>query len=538
MRKEQQETVTSVLAASLLGSRRTLRTTRYNATTRLSSFVRVVDTTCMRRPRLQFSLATLLLLMGVAAAIVKFGDKLLSEEALASIWLVTLLVTDWRTQSLAMRGEMKALRVALITGAVWMACIIGTHVWFVSMYDFAEGLAQAAKVAFAGVALAFFAAFLLLGIHKIRNCWRAASWRVRFRSLAFLMGVLGLVWSARWVWNFHCWEPTVISVAEWNSRIRLEAELVAKWRDPATIGRVGYSPDASTLAISTVDSITLFTATGEPIAKFDLPDEQRVFSSLIDADESALLAVVTTGDGNSELVRWDIESGMRLTPVSLDEAFDVMPPGKVYPLLINHRLLILFVEGGRASIAFDELLLSTDTPGDPAPQVQLWSLDLQPRIGNPRSFPALALTMSVEARPIGSGPRSYNSPLSVSPSGNWIARGEWLYGPDAAEPIKLSGEARGFLANGDRLAVRQTRSLPWPWWRRTARGPTEPPFSTSRLYFTRRSWSRVVVLDCAENQILARTRWYFGNTAAQPHQGRWLVSRHSKNVLLWDLQQR
>ncbi|MCU0960452.1 MAG: hypothetical protein MUF48_10130 [Pirellulaceae bacterium] len=443
----------------------------------------------------RFSLTFALIFTSLIAVTLSFAIGILSA-ALRGIWVVSFLI-GYRISS--HRGWRRIGEVSLLAGCVWVVAIFSAYACYVGRIgapDVVQLMSHACVIAAAGVLAALAAACLveacLAGIrHGMRQSW---SHRV---VLASAVAAFTLLASAVWMSiRPHYWDPVqVITDGRWHTAL-LAVPVGGKPSTDHDYVQVVGAPNRSMHAaiLNGQQNVWLLDShTEQRIAHFSVNQDNWFSDISFSPNNLTLSALCNSRHESPKLLRWDAPHWIAREVVFLSDLLDDDCRAEEVSLSLDKDLLICGIR-------------RTDQR-----QTTIHVLT-----ANVLAHPVVLQTFSsaVIDRQASDDPRRSTTTgrceWSVSESREWIAasserpaqRRDYAIGRNGIIR-RLSGRVIGFFSGTDYLVVHEWRST--VVWKGRQHVTFAPPFWD---YLGLAGRSRMVVFDCHNQTVVARTRWY------------------------------
>lgn len=509
----------------------------------------------------RYSLSSLFAAITAVAVAVVFcmdwrsrGEQQAFEHLLLSVWISSLVIAYWKSSA---TGWTRVLQTSLVTGLIWTACVVATHLMFLgSMRKYGIGrwelLLRIVLVSGIGIAATVVGGTVLhLLVRAGRRRWKRPSRRVCVITALMCTGLISLIAVATTAIRDRDWRPSVVSSQEQQTMRPCLPDAVGQ---PLGVGSVTsyMRPMPSAYPTNTSQSDLPFqfailspckrlivglngprlfvvdANTADVVTQFEAPDTGGFTTATFFPDGSTLAVIYREykeRGGSTSLRCWRTSDWAMQEPIPLSDLVDSEQLANTIPILADHTLILTH---------------RTPQDGDSS-RFDIRTIALNGRDWEPVAF----ASMTVPNLNWDNRWSSQDEPWSVSPDGScmvigpalalerggrWISR--WIIRRGAETPLATDGHFLGFLSHGATGVVAEC-ALRFAVNEHVA--ADRPPFWDSIRW--RGQVYRVSLVDCATGETLQKSRWWPCSNPYLSESRRYVVAgsdRPDGACFIWD----
>ena len=476
----------------------------------------------------RYSLSSLFAAITAVAVAVVFwmdwrsrGEQQAFEHLLLSVWISSLVIAYWKSSA---TGWTRVLQTSLVTGLIWTACVVATHLMFLgSMRKYGIGrwelLLRIVLVSGIGIVATVVGGTVLhLFVSVGRRRWKRPSRRVCVITALMCTGLISLIAVATTAIRDRDWRPSVVSSQEQQTMRPCLPDAVGL---PLGVGSVAsyMRPMPSAYPTNTSQSDLPFgfailspckrlivglngsrlfvvdANTADVVTQFEAPDTGGFTTATFFPDGSTLAVLYTEykeRGGSTSLRCWRTSDWAMQEPIPLSDLVDSEQLANTIPILADHTLILAH---------------RTPQDGDSS-RFDIRTIALNGRDWEPVAFASMTVP---NLNWDNNWWWSHRESWSVSPDGRCMVIGpalgyygsKWIIRRGAETPLAIDGHFLGFLSHGATGVVAEYASR---FAVNEHVAADRPPFWD----FIR--WSgqvyRVSLVDCATGQTLQKSRWW------------------------------
>lgn len=474
----------------------------------------------------RYSLSSLFAAITAAAVAVVFwmdwrsrgGEQQALERLMLMVWISSLVVTYWKSSA---AGWTRVLQTSLVTGLIWTACVVATHLMFLgSMRKYGIGrwelLLRIVLVSGIGIAATVVGGTVLhLAVRAGRRRWKRPSRRVCIVTILVCTGLILLAAVVTTAIRDRDWRPSVVSSQEQQTMRPCLPDAVGL---PLGVGSVtsymrpmpsAYPTDTSQSdlpfgfailspckrLIVGLNGPRLFVVdanTADVVTQFETPDTGGFTTATFFPDGSTLAVIYREykeRGGSTSLRCWRTSDWAMQEPIPLSDLVDPEQLANTIPIVADHTLILAH---------------RTPQDGDSS-RLDIRTIALNGRDWEPVAFASMTVLNWDNHW------WSHRESWSVSPDGRCMVIGpplgyygsRWIIRRGAETPLAIDGHFLGFLSHGATGVVAEYASR---FAVNEHVAADRPPF------WDLIRWSgqvyRVSLVDCATGETLQKSRWW------------------------------
>jgi hypothetical protein len=501
----------------------------------------------------RYSLSSLFAAITAAAVAVVFwmdwrsrGEQQALERLMLMVWISSLVIAYWKSSA---AGWTRVLQTSLVTGLIWTACVVATHLMFLgSMRKYGIGrwelLLRIVLVSGIGIAATVLGGMVLhLLVSVGRRRWKRPSRRVCIVTILVCTGLILLAAAATTAIRDRDWRPSVVSSQEQQTMrpclpnavgLPLGVHTVSSYMQP----RLGtYPTDAAQSdllfqfailspckrLIVGLNGPRLFVVdanTADVVTQFEAPDTGGFTTATFFADGNTLATIFVERGGSTSLRCWRTSDWAMQEPIPLSHLVDPEQLANTIPILADHTLILAH---------------RTPQDGDSS-RFDIRTIALNGRDWEPVAF----ASMTVPNLNWDNFWWSHRRSWSVSPDGRCMVIGpalgyygsKWIIRRGAETPLAIGGHFLGFLSHGATGVVAEYASR---FAVNEHLAADRPPFWD--LIRWRGQVYRVSLVDCATGETLQKSRWWPCSDPYLSESRRYVVAgsdRPDGTCFVWD----
>jgi hypothetical protein len=419
------------------------------------------------------------------------GEQQALERLLVFACISSLVITYWKFSA---SGWRRVFQAALVTSLVWTACVVSTHLMFMSsMRKYRIGLwdllLRIVLVIGVGIAAAVLGGIVIhLVVCAGQRRWSRPSRRSLVWTILVCAGLVLLAAVVTSAVRDGDWSPSVVSDQE---QPRAVSHATEKVRSKFPFHLAIVSPCKRLIVglngphLFVVDADTL-----DLVMQFEGPETGGFVTATFFPDGNTLVVVYVERGGRTSLLRWRTSDWAMQESIPLSDLVDSERLASTFPILADHMLLLVHL---------------TEDEGESS-RLDISTIALNGGDWEPVAFASMNVPDVSWA--------TLRSPLhqswSVSPDGSCIVSGSvlgqgrrWIIRRGAETPLRTDGDFLGFLPHGATAVVAEASEGVSV---RVHVSSERPPFWD---HFRRSGFLyRVSLVDCVTGELLLRSRWW------------------------------
>ena len=448
------------------------------------------------------------------------GEQQALERLLLMVWISSLVVAYWKSSA---SGWTRVLQTSLVTGLIWTACVVATHLMFLgSMRKYGIGrwelLLRIVLVSVIGIAATVVGGTVLhLLVSAGRRRWKRPSRRVCIVTILVCTGLILLAAVVTTAIRDRDWRPSVVSSQEQQTMRPCLPDAVGLPWGVSTVSSY-MQPRLGTHRTETAQSDLPFgfailspckrlivglngprlfvvdANTADVVTQFETPDTGGFTTATFFPDGSTLAVIYREYKercGSTSLRCWRTSDWAMQEPIPLSDLVDSEQLASTITILADHTLILAH---------------RTPQDGDSS-RLDIRTIALNGRDWEPVAFASMTV-------PNLNGDNfwwSHRESWSVSPDGRCMVIGpalgwygsRWIIRRGAETPLAIDGHFLGFLSHGATGVVAEYASR---FAVNEHVAADRPPF------WDLIRWSgqvyRVSLVDCATGETLQKSRWW------------------------------